>query len=89
MMWALLALAAVILAIPLTMGLIMIAGMIIFMRNELVDSSNMFNWFRVVAFCAKHPQELLRMVYLNNLDAGSPFFYIAHDEYSKILKVRS
>lgn len=70
-------------------GLIFWVGMLIFMRNEVVDSSNMFNWPRVVAFCAKHPEELLRMRYWSNPRGLSPFRYIRDDEYSEILEVRS
>ena len=92
------------LCLLVTGGLIFFAGMAIFMRNPVVDSSNMFNWLRVVAFCAKHPDELLRMRYvikrynqvkdrgwveLNPSIGDCPWKYIGYDEFSEILKVRS
>jgi len=101
MIWVVIAM--LLFAIPLTCGFIFIAGMAIFMRNQVVDSSNMFNWLRVVAFCAKHPEELLRMRYVlqkykqdkdgflatGQVIGDCPWEYIADDEYSDILKVRS
>lgn len=70
-------------------GLIFFAGMYIFMTNPVVDSSNANNWVRVVAFCAKHPAELLRMVYKGDPSERCPFHYIAKDEFSDLMDVRS